>query len=421
MVDLTSALPPSARYPLMGFFNPIYSFVRSRMMEGTFPGTASTGTSAVTGLRVSRIYGAMPMQVWSEDGKAWPPNLPDRATEDKAKPYRIRSYHRIVDLDGVRLALAYANPFTTVVPITAQWTNADRGRIETPKTWSETSDVHAVCLVGYNDEARALKFRNNWGEDWGDGGFGYLPYDYWSGFQLDSWIAHGQGEWLSFRPHPPQAAGTVEFAWARHIPGIGFVHGLELWAPDGLTDLGWAFAVNDRYHLNVHELYVRPEYRRQGICRFLVRRLEEGAHRLGVVPRYWLSHVDNGALGPNKLDIAYSLGYRVDESGVTWAAKLIVPRTEAYVARPQSPAFRYGSCAAGCHLATDVIHMARTDDATKVAELKRTHGLSASARILLAQFVKPDDGGERPSAKLPPDIDRTPLWASTAPMSGDQL
>ena len=30
--------------------------------------------------------------------------------------------------------------------------------------------------------------------------------------------------------------------------------------------------------------------------------------------------------------------YRVEESGVTWAAKLVVPRTEAYVVRPQSPA-----------------------------------------------------------------------------------
>jgi GNAT superfamily N-acetyltransferase len=182
------------------------------------------------------------------------------------------------------------------------------------------------------------------------------------------------------RPYPPQNAGTVEFTWTRHIPGIGFVSGLELWAQDGSTDLGWAFAVNDPHHLNVHELYVRPEYRRQGICKFLVRRLEGAAHRGGVVPRYWLSHVDNGALGPDKLDIAYSLGYRVEESGVTWAAKLVVPRTEAYVVRPQSPAFRYGSCAAGCHLAADVIHRARA-----------APGIPGGASILVPAAPSDDD------------------------------
>ncbi len=37
---------------------------------------------------------------------------------------------------------------------------------------------HAVLFVGYDDRLRLLKFQNSWGESWGDGGFGYLPYDY---------------------------------------------------------------------------------------------------------------------------------------------------------------------------------------------------------------------------------------------------
>jgi GNAT superfamily N-acetyltransferase len=323
-------------------FNKIYTFVRSRIMEGTFPGTPQMGHSGITLLRVMRMYGLMPMQVWPVDGRPWPPTLPDPATEEQAKPYRVRSYHRIIDLEAVRFAIAYSNPVSTAVPITPQWLNADQGRIETPKDWIEFTDLHAVCLVGYDDEGRVLKFRNNWGKEWGDEGFGYLPYEYWSRFQMEAWIQDGFGEMLLFRLHPPRQDAKIELAWQRSIRGVGQVIGMELWAGDGSTDLGWAFACYDENYVNVHELYVRPEYRRQGIGRFLVKRLEGFAQVGGQVLRYWLSHIDNSELGSNKLDLAYNLGYRVEESGVTWAAKLIVPRTEPHEDRPQSPALAYG-------------------------------------------------------------------------------
>jgi len=37
---------------------------------------------------------------------------------------------------------------------------------------------HAVVAVGYLHARRLLIFRNSWGEDWGDRGYGYLPYDF---------------------------------------------------------------------------------------------------------------------------------------------------------------------------------------------------------------------------------------------------
>lgn len=37
---------------------------------------------------------------------------------------------------------------------------------------------HCVLFVGYDDDKKLFKFRNSWGSDWGDKGYGYLPYDY---------------------------------------------------------------------------------------------------------------------------------------------------------------------------------------------------------------------------------------------------
>jgi C1A family cysteine protease len=44
---------------------------------------------------------------------------------------------------------------------------------------SDTPDGgHAVLVVGYDSVKKLFKFRNSWGESWGDKGYGYLPYDY---------------------------------------------------------------------------------------------------------------------------------------------------------------------------------------------------------------------------------------------------
>ena len=59
---------------------------------------------------------------------------------------------------------------------------------------------HAVMAVGYDDERKisnlkcksetkgALLIRNSWGKNWGEDGYGWLPYDYvLNGLALDFW------------------------------------------------------------------------------------------------------------------------------------------------------------------------------------------------------------------------------------------
>ena len=59
---------------------------------------------------------------------------------------------------------------------------------------------HAVAAVGYDDEMKitnlkcktettgAFLIRNSWGTTWGDGGYGWIPYDYvLNRLALDFW------------------------------------------------------------------------------------------------------------------------------------------------------------------------------------------------------------------------------------------
>ena len=49
--------------------------------------------------------------------------------------------------------------------------------------------LHAVLVVGYDDDRRAVKFMNSWGTGWGDGGFGFISYDIWSEIAYDVYEA----------------------------------------------------------------------------------------------------------------------------------------------------------------------------------------------------------------------------------------
>ena len=77
-----------------------------------------------------------------------------------------------------------------------------KGEIPLPTEGDKVEGGHAVVAVGYDDnkkigsEKGALLIRNSWGKEWGDEGYGWMPYAYVEmGIAEDFWSLV-QGEFI---------------------------------------------------------------------------------------------------------------------------------------------------------------------------------------------------------------------------------
>lgn len=119
-------------------------------------------------------------------------------------------------LDRVRAFLANGIPCTagfTVYASSNQASPENDGEIPFPARRDRVVDGHGVVIVGFDDERQitnqlpggrttigAFKIRSSWGPNWGDRGYGWLPYEYlltgicddlWSLMKME-WIETGQ-------------------------------------------------------------------------------------------------------------------------------------------------------------------------------------------------------------------------------------
>jgi C1A family cysteine protease len=97
--------------------------------------------------------------------------------------------------------------FTCYDSIATAWENG--GKIPFPDPNESVTGGHAVVTAGYDDEIEitnpnnpgittkgAFLIKNSWGEQWGDAGYGWLPYDYVTQWLATDWWSLIKSEWI---------------------------------------------------------------------------------------------------------------------------------------------------------------------------------------------------------------------------------
>jgi C1A family cysteine protease len=160
------------------------------------------------------LFGAPPEKYWTYDVEAFDED-PPAFVFAFAQSYQALEYFRL-DAPGstgtevlaeVKSHLAAGIPamfgFTVYASIQ---TATQPGDIPFPSSRENVLGGHAVAAVGYDDEREvrsptdgstrrgAFLVRNSWGESWGEGGYGWMPYDYAREEIAEDWWALTQAE-----------------------------------------------------------------------------------------------------------------------------------------------------------------------------------------------------------------------------------
>jgi GNAT superfamily N-acetyltransferase len=299
----------------------IYGFIRARQLEGTLILGPRQGVFIINAARVLAGWGHVSETRWPypKRGASWPP--PEPPGLDKiARFNKIYAYSRVRNLEDARRCLAYGGPFSVSISIHSGWAKAPNGAISMPEPGQSFTENHCVCVVGYDDNTRLLHFVNSWGPRWGDKGFGFLPYDYFTRFSQDAW--HFQPPFLGCRikERTPKKIICIDTLHANAMGYACVVH--DLWDSADNTRAGWCIATERDAYLDVEEFFVRPGYRRTGLGGILMSRLLEDSNGSDPPLRFWIPYADCNTPSRCILPMNHLLtknGFVARASGVNWA------------------------------------------------------------------------------------------------------
>jgi len=125
--------------------------------------------------------------------KVWPYNYKDYLTQPtssqlkKARKRRAKSYERLntANVNAIKSEIHKGNPILTAVTTFTSFNEQSKSIIDYKGKGRRGG--HAIALVGYDDNKvskhghkGAFKFINSWGKWWGQKGFGWISYKFYS-------------------------------------------------------------------------------------------------------------------------------------------------------------------------------------------------------------------------------------------------
>jgi len=173
-----------------------FIYYQERAMEGNI--NVDSGAAISDGAMALNKIGVCPetMDPYIAGNYAIPPT---QEMITAAQQYKIQTYYRVNDLNGVKQALENGLPVVCGIDVYESFESDDvaaTGIIPMPKQGEGYLGGHCVFCMGFKDTSSGilgigiqgyLMFMNSWGTDWGQQGYFQMPYDVFNYLINDMW------------------------------------------------------------------------------------------------------------------------------------------------------------------------------------------------------------------------------------------
>jgi len=157
----------------------LFIYFNERDIEHTT--SSDAGAMIRDGIKSVAKLGACPESMWPYDVSKFmfrPPTVAYKA----AKTYEALSYKKVTKTaTQIKGCLAKGIPVVFGITVYSSFMSdavASTGNVPMPQVHESVEGGHAILMVGYDSTKGVFIFRNSWGTNWGDQGYGTLPEAY---------------------------------------------------------------------------------------------------------------------------------------------------------------------------------------------------------------------------------------------------
>jgi C1A family cysteine protease len=157
----------------------LFIYYNERAMEGSI--AYDNGAYIRDGIKSINKIGVCNETAWPYDISTFTDKPGDACYAEAAKN-TAAEYARVPQtLEDIKACLNEGFPIVFGFTVLSSFFDEEvskTGRMPMPQSEDQILGGHAVQACGYNDEEKVIIVRNSWGEEWGDEGYFYMPYDY---------------------------------------------------------------------------------------------------------------------------------------------------------------------------------------------------------------------------------------------------
>ena len=167
----------------------LFMYYNARLLDGEEWVTEDAGSTLVSCIDGMKKFGVCPEKKWPYDISKFAIKPPEECYT-KAKQSIVTEVNRVSrSLQDMKACLASNFPFVFGIIIFPSFEDpivGKTGNVPLPGKEEKSLGGHAMLCCGYDDDRQVFICRNSWSDIWGDKGYCYIPYDYFTNNQI-SW------------------------------------------------------------------------------------------------------------------------------------------------------------------------------------------------------------------------------------------